>query len=98
MVPGVIDARNFVGCSMVVVCMRWVRVGPDGRTPHERMRGKRFRKEPMEFVEHVLYLVPKSQGHDTWESRWEKGIWLGIRDESMEAFIGTPSGPVTLEE
>merc|ERR1712240_226221 len=27
-------------------------------------------------------------------SRWERGVWLGIRDESGEIMIGTPEGVV----
>ena len=28
------------------------------------------------------------------ETRWESGIWLGLRDESNEALIGTPDGVI----
>jgi hypothetical protein len=39
--------------------------------------------------ESVWYLIPKSKGKNKLRSRWATGIFLWIRDESTEAFIGT---------
>lgn len=61
-------------------------------TPYERLKGKKFDKEVAELGECVWWLKPKSAGKDKFESRWESGIWLGIRDESGEHLIGTKEG------
>jgi len=42
----------------------------------------------------VWYLKPKSKGKDKLKSRWESGVFLGIRDESSDVFIGTDAGNV----
>ena len=66
--------------------------GSDGRTRYERLRGRPFNKEVAEFGECIWYLKPKSKGKEKRRSRWDNGIWLGIRDESNEIFVGTPQG------
>ena len=48
----------------------------------------------MEFGESVWYLIPKSRGKNKIKSRWASGIWLGIREESGEAIIGTSKGVI----
>ena len=48
----------------------------------------------MEIRESVRYLIPKSKGKDKTRSRWATGIFLGIRDESTEAYIGTSGGVI----
>ena len=69
-------------------------VGIDGRTAHERLRGRIFRKEVVEFAECVWYLTPQIRGSTGVGSRWSEGIWLGIREESGEARIGTEDGVI----
>ena len=39
-----------------------------------------------------------SKEKDKMESRWESGIWLGMRDESQEVIIGTPSGCIKVRD
>ena len=46
----------------------------------------------VEFGEEIMFLRAKSVGKDKFDSRWEKGIWLGIREESGENIIGTKDG------
>ena len=41
-----------------------------------------------------MYLEPGTKGQDKFNCRWERGVWLGIRDESGEIIIGTPDGVV----
>ena len=36
----------------------------------------------------------KTKGKDKFECRWETGIWLGVKDETGEAVIGTGVGVV----
>ena len=42
----------------------------------------------------ILYMTPGITGKDKLDARWEKGIWLGIRDRSGEVIVGTPDGCV----
>ena len=48
----------------------------------------------MEFAECVWYLKVGTEGIDKLETRWESGIWLGIKDESGEVIIGTKEGAI----
>ena len=57
-------------------------------------KGRNFNRNVAEFGECVWYLKPKTKGKDKLKSRWESGIFLGIRDESAEVFIGTGNGVV----
>ena len=67
-------------------------IGKDGRTAHERWKGKKFKREVAEFGECVWYLKPRSRGATGVMGRWSDGVWLGIREESGEAMIGTKDG------
>ena len=67
-------------------------VGKDGRTPYQRWKGKRFKKEVAEFGECVWYLRPRTKGVTGMMGRWSEGIWLGVREETGEAMIGTKDG------
>ena len=55
----------------------------------ERATGKKWHREIAEFAECVMYLKLESKGKHTWDERWAEGIWLGVREESGEIFIGT---------
>ncbi len=68
------------------------RIGEDGLTRHRRLKGKNFDKEVAEIGESVWFLYLKSKGRNKMRSRWSSGLWLGIRDESGEAIIGTDEG------
>ena len=67
-------------------------VGVDGKTNYQRRKGKKFGGTVVEFGEKILFLRAKSVGRDKFDSRWEDGIWLGIREESGEHIIGTKDG------
>ena len=75
-------------------CINRYRVGKDGKTAYRRVKGKEFRRPIAEFGETVLYLKPGTKGIDKLAYRWEKGIWLGIMDESGEVIIGAELGVV----
>jgi hypothetical protein len=70
------------------------KIGPDGKTPRQRVKGKLFSKHLVEFGETVWYLKPKSKMSGKYDSRWSTGIWLGIREESGEVIIGTDEGVI----
>ncbi len=51
-------------------------------------------KPVAEFGECVLYAPAASAGKDKFDTRWDEGVWLGIRMESRESFIGANEGVV----
>ena len=75
-------------------CLNRYLVGVDGKTARQRLKGKVFKTPVVEFGECVWYLKPKSVGKDKLNSRWSTGVWLGIREESGEVYIGTPDGVI----
>jgi len=69
-------------------------VGPDGKTPYERMKGKKYRGEVTEFGRKVFYRFPgKAQG-GSMQRRWGEGVWLGKRVGSDEHIISCSTGPI----
>ena len=69
-------------------------IGQDGKTPFERIKGKRFNGEMMEFGCRVWYRVPGEVVGGVMAPRWEEGIWLGSRFSSNEHIIGDRGGSV----
>ena len=69
-------------------------VRTDGKTAYRRWKGKDFKREVAEIGESILYLKAGTQGKHKFVPRWEKGIWLGVRDESSEIIVGTDLGTV----
>ncbi len=69
-------------------------MGEDGKTAHERLRGRKFRRDVTEFGESVMYIRAESVGKDKYNSRWEEGVFLGIREESGEIIVGTEKGVI----
>ena len=65
-----------------------------GFSAYRKWKGREFNRSVAEFCECVWYLKAGSTGKDKFESRWEDGVWLGIRDRSGESIIGTPEGVV----
>jgi len=49
-------------------------VGPDGRTPRQRFKGRSFETEAAHFGECVWYLMPESTGVNKLNSRWKAGV------------------------
>ena len=64
----------------------------DGKTAYYRLKGKNFRAPVAEFGECIWYLKPGSRGMDKMYSRWETGVFVGVRDESGEVIVGTKDG------
>ena len=80
--------------SHTVANINRFQVGTDGKTAHERLRGRKFRRYIAEFSEKVLYLKADSAGKDKFSSRWETGFFFGIKEESGEVIIGTEEGVI----
>ena len=69
-------------------------VGRDGRTAHERRRGRRCRVKLACLGEKVWYkeFLEAKDKKNNFESDWKEGIWLGHHRSSEEILIGTDSG------
>ena len=63
--------------------------------PHERIRGRHYNGEIVEFAETVNNKLPVSDLSKA-DSRWGLGIWLGKWLSSDEHYVGTPQGVVRM--
>ena len=64
----------------------------DGRTAYERIKGKKYRGEIIEFGRNVYHRHPGNTQGGSMQRRWEEGIWLGKRVASDEHIIASASG------
>ena len=62
-------------------------VGKDGKTAYERCKGKKATVLGIEFGEKLLYKVKFKDKLSKLESRWEKGIFVGVRRRSGEVWV-----------
>ena len=69
-------------------------VGSDGKTAYERLRGKRYRGEIVEFGATVRYRLPGilQPGHGKLEARWGHGLWLGRDLNQTNTSLVPPRG------
>ena len=68
-------------------------IGADGKTPHQRLKGRTFRKLLPVFAEHVLYL-PIGKRASRLPERWSDGLFLGVVERTLEFYIVTAQGVV----
>ncbi|CAK0839054.1 unnamed protein product [Prorocentrum cordatum] len=66
-------------------------VEADGKTPCERLRGKPYNGEIVEFGECVYHKSPLSEVGKAGD-RWHLGVWLGKSMRSDEHLVGTAKG------
>ena len=89
------------------VIMRWLvswaamiysrfKVGADGKSPYERVHGRKCNVLVIHFGEKVMYKMLSETGEKNgiMESDWEEGIWLGHARQSNEILVGTEEGMV----
>jgi len=69
-------------------------VGKDGRTAFERRSGRKWKKALPTFGECIWWMRPESKGEQKLETRWENGVYLGVRTESGEIIVGNQEGVV----
>ena len=68
--------------------------GTDGMTGYRRAYGcSRMPRRPVPWSEKVFYLEQSKRKVQV-EAKWHEGIFLGIKDESEIAVVGTPHGVV----
>ena len=64
----------------------------DGKTPFERMHGKKPPQEFVPFGEKVLARRVTTEPRNRMNPRYLYGVWLGMRNNSAECFIGNARG------
>ena len=64
-------------------------VGKDGKTSYARCKGKAGRVLGVEFAETVLYKVKSEATMNKIRTRWDFGIFVGVRPASNEVWIAT---------
>ena len=69
-------------------------VGQDGRTPYERVKGKAYKGEMVEFAQKVFHRHPGKTSGGSMEERWTEGIWLGKTARSDEHIIALDNGKI----
>ena len=69
-------------------------VGEDGRTAYERVKGKKYSGETLEFGRKVMYRIPCKPEGGNMSERWVVGLWLGKRSVSDEHVVGLEDGSV----
>ena len=69
------------------------RVGQDGKTAMQRLKGRKVSTPLAEFGETILFKLPKVRTMPgDFENKFETGIWLGCTVRSGEHIVGTPRG------
>ena len=69
-------------------------VGEDGKTPYERLRGKKYRGEMYEFGRWMMHRFPGKPEGGSMQPRWAEGVWLGKAVSSDEHVIGMADGTI----
>ena len=69
-------------------------VGIDGRTAYERIKGKKYHGEMVEFGRRVMYKIPCKPEEGLMTERWVLGTWLGKRALSDEHVVAVDTGEV----
>ena len=79
------------------VLNRYVK-GPSGQTPYKFITGKETKRPIAEFGERILYMPLHNPNapEGKMDARYHQGIWLGLRQKSDEALVGTSLGVVKL--
>ena len=65
----------------------------DGKTPSSGHRGREWRVSIPPFGETIEFL---KRGHK-FESRWQQGVFLGVKDNTTEKIVGNGSGVFTVQ-
>jgi hypothetical protein len=74
-------------------CTSRFHVGSDGKTAYERVKGKKFNQEIVEFGERIMYRRGKKVGNKL-DVKWEEGVYLGICWRTGGAKVGSAAGVV----
>ena len=68
-------------------------VAADGKTAYERLKGKSYRRELVDYGEQVMFMPVVHGGNlNKLETKWSFGRFCGIRPRTNEMYIMTPDG------
>ena len=67
-------------------------IGSDGKTPLQRLHGRRDNTPILEFGEKILYMPAKPARGGKWEPRFNPGVFVGMLNSSSEAVVVTEEG------
>ena len=67
--------------------MNRLEVGKDGKVAYDRAKGKKPTVLGVEFGERLLYKVKPTAKLEKINSRWEFGIFVGVRRRSGEVWV-----------
>ena len=67
-------------------------IGSDGKTPLQRVHGRRDNTLILEFREKILYTSAKPARGGKWEPRFHPGVFVGMLNSSSEAVVVTEQG------
>ena len=70
------------------------KIGHDGRTAHERLKGKTSKGVIHEFGSVILHRIPEKPQGGLMMERWVQGVWLGKRFTTDEHVIPLENGKV----
>ena len=70
------------------------KVGADGRTPLERIRGRSVKRPICELGEQILYMPLKAGRGGKFDARFRMGTYLGTSSKNGESIVGTEEGAV----
>ena len=79
--------------EFVVYLMNRCDIGSDGKTPLQRLHGRRDNTLIiLEFGEKILYMPAKPATGGKWEPRFHPGVFVGMLNSSSEAVVVTEQG------
>ena len=67
-------------------------VGSDGKTPLQRLHGRRDNAPNLEFGEKILYMLAKPARGRKWEPRFHPGVFVGMLNSSSDTVVVTEQG------
>ena len=62
-------------------------LGSDGKTPMQRLHGRKDNTPIPEFGKKILYMLAKRARGGTWEPRFHPGVFVGMLNSSSEAVV-----------
>ena len=90
-----IDADDCVIPWLIVyaaVLINRFHVGADNKTNLERLRGRKSKRELVEFGESVLWLPQEYKDQPKLDSKFLEGNFIGVKEDTDELIIGTQHG------
>ena len=69
-------------------------IGADGRTPYQRLKGRKFVGHMLEFGSSVMFRVSGKVHGGVMQERWFPGIWLGKKLHTEEHLVMKEDGLV----